>query len=245
VDSHIADQLPQLLGSSSGASQLESVGRQMVERGLDRPLDAISAEVAAQTGAPVQATRAITGIVGATLLGLLKRHFLEGQGNVGQLPALLGQQLPVIAPYLNDCLLGALGVGGLGAFTGSILSQLKAVSVHIEQPTPAAKPVPDMLASIPGAAGCGRARRAPVVAQAAAASGAAVSTVEATVASAPIAASAEATASATSDAPTKDSQLSFIVASGKPTLTATVGSEAEKAQLIDELTKRIGAHNFV
>jgi hypothetical protein len=137
VDSHIADQLPQLLGSSSGASQLESVGQQMIERRLDRPLDAISAEVAAQTGAPVQATHTITGIVGATLLGLLKRHFLEGQGNVGQLPALLGQQLPVIAPYLNDCLLGALGAGGLGAFTGSILSQLEAVSEPAASPTAA------------------------------------------------------------------------------------------------------------
>jgi outer membrane protein OmpA-like peptidoglycan-associated protein len=45
--------------------------------------------------------------------------------------------------------------------------------------------------------------------------------------------------------PTKDSQLAFAVAeSGKPTLTATVGSEAEKTQLVDELTKRLGQYNY-
>ncbi|QQC63083.1 OmpA family protein [Paraburkholderia ginsengisoli] len=303
VDAHVGEHLPQLLASASGASELESVGRQMLERGLDRPVDAVSAEVAAQTGAPVHATHAITGIVGATLLGLLKRQFLDGQGNAGQLPALLGQQLHVIAPYLNDRLLGALGVGGLGAFTGSILSQLKAVSAHIDQPTPAARPVPEMFASIqvpPDAVvregrrshawlwwlaaliaavlaflflrGChgeqagdraaarmdtetaAAVQAASVTAAASAvtaatASDTAASTRDAAFATAPVAASSESDASGASDAsaaPGKDSQLSFTVnASGKPTLTATVGSEAEKAQMLDELSKRLGPQGFV
>lgn len=148
VNGHIAEQLPQLIGSTTGMSQLEGVGRQLLERALDRRVDTLSDEVAAQTGVPAHASHAITGVVGATLLGLLKRHFLESRGNVGQLPTLLGHQLPAIAPYLNDRLMTGLGLSGLGAFTGNILSQLKAVSAHIDHPTPAAKPVAETLSSI-------------------------------------------------------------------------------------------------
>ena len=96
VNGHIAEQLPQLLGTTTGVSQLEGVGRQLLERAFDRRVDSLSDEVATQTGVPAHATHAMTGIVGATLLGLLKRHFLEGRGNVGQLPTLLGHQLPAI-----------------------------------------------------------------------------------------------------------------------------------------------------
>ena len=162
VNGHIAEQLPQLLGSTTGVSQLESVGAALLERALDRRVDTLSDEVATQTGVPAHATHAMTGIVGATLLGLLKRHFLEGQGNAGQLPTLLGHQLPVIAPYLNDRLMAALGLGGLGAFTGNILSQLKAVSAHIDHPTPAAKPVAEASLEHPRARRRGGARRAPL-----------------------------------------------------------------------------------
>ncbi|MFM0209076.1 OmpA family protein [Paraburkholderia sediminicola] len=291
VNGHIAEQLPQLLGSTTGVSLLEGAGRHLLERVLDRRVDTLSDEVATQTGVPVHATHAMTGIAGAALLGVLKRHFLEGQGNVGQLPTLLGHQLPAIAPYLNDRLMAALGLSGLGAFSGNILSQLKAVSAHIDHPTPAAKPVAEALSSIrvPADAvvrgeprsrkwlwwllaaiaavlaflflrGCQSEQRgeqsserssaevaataqpasAPAEASAAApASDVAASAVVASAAS-------EAQQPAAAPAPTKDSQLSFTVdAAGKPTLTATVGSEAEKTQLIDELTKRFGADQFV
>ncbi|ANB74293.1 flagellar motor protein MotB [Paraburkholderia phytofirmans OLGA172] len=293
VNGHIAEQLPQLLGSTTGLSQLEGVGRQLLERALDRRVDTLSDEVATQTGVPAHATHAMTGIVGATLLGLLKRHFLEGQGNAGQLPTLLGHQLPAIAPYLNDRLMAGLGLSGLGAFTGNILSQLKAVSAHIDHPTPAAKPVAEALSSIrvPADAvvreerrsrkglwwllaaiaavlaflflrGCQNEQRgeqssaeaaataqpasAPVEASAAAASTPAASEVAAsTPAAVAASAASEAQQPAAAPAPTKDSQLSFMVDNaGKPTLTATVGSEAEKTQLIEALTKRFGAGNF-
>ncbi|NML99953.1 OmpA family protein [Paraburkholderia sp. RP-4-7] len=300
VNGHIAEQLPQLLSSTTGVSQLEGVGRQLLERALDRRVDTLSDEVATQTGVPAHATHAMTGIVGATLLGLLKRHFLEGQGNVGQLPTLLGHQLPAIAPFLNDRLMAGLGLSGLGAFTGNILSQLKAVSAHIDHPTPAAKPVAEALSSIrvPADAvvreerrsrkwlwwllaaiaavlaflflrGCHSEQRgeqsserssaeaaataqpasAPAEASAAAAAAPAASEVAAsTPATSAVAASAasEAQQPAAAPAPTKDSALSFTVdPAGKPTLTATVGSEAEKTQLIDALTKRFGADRFV
>lgn len=301
VDSHIADQLPHLLGSTSGVSQLEIAGRQLMERALERRIEGLSDEVAVQTGAPAHATHAITGIAGVTLLGLLKRHFLEGHGNAGQLPTLLGHQLPVIAPYLNERLMTALGMGGLGPFSANILSQLKAVSAHIDHPTPASKPVAESLSKIHvpvdaviraerrshtwlwwllaalaavlaflllrscqsgqtdhGAAGRGNAEgsvaaqpaSAPVHAAPATppASEAAASALAASGAASAASASAASTAQQASAAPspTKDSQLIFTVdAGGKPTVTATLGSEAEKTQLIDELTNRFGHYNFV
>ncbi|MEZ0605122.1 OmpA family protein [Paraburkholderia sp. IW21] len=291
VNGHIAEQLPQLLGSTGGVSQLESAGRLLLERVLDRRVDTLSDEVATQTGVPAHATHAMTGIVGATLLGVLKRHFLEGQGNVGQLPTLLGHQLPAIAPYLNDRLMAGLGLSGLGAFTGNILSQLKAVSAHVDHPTPAAKPVAETLSNIRvpvdavvreerrsrswlwwllaaiaavlaflflrgchseqsserSSAATAQPASAPAEAPAAAvaASDVAASTPAASAAVAASAAS-EVQQPAAAPAPAKDSQISFTVdAAGKPTLTATVGSEAEKTQLIDALTKRFGADHFV
>ncbi|CAE6770343.1 OmpA family protein [Paraburkholderia nemoris] len=288
VNGHIAEQLPQLLGSTTGVSQLEGVGRHLLERAFDRRVDTLSDEVATQTGVPAHATHAITGIVGATLLGLLKRHFLEGQGNVGQLPTLLGHQLPAIAPYLNDRLMAGLGLSGLGAFTGNILSQLKAVSAHIDHPTPAARPVAEALSNVrvPADAvvreerrprkwlwwllaaiaavlaflflrGCQSEQRgeqssertsagAAATAQPASASAEASAASASTPAAVAASAASEAQQPAAAPAPTKDSQLSFKVdAAGKPTLTATVGSEAEKTELIDALTKRFGADRFV
>jgi outer membrane protein OmpA-like peptidoglycan-associated protein len=51
---------------------------------------------------------------------------------------------------------------------------------------------------------------------------------------------------AAAPAPTQDSHLSFTVdKAGVPTITATVGTDAEKAQLVDALTKKFGAGKFV
>jgi outer membrane protein OmpA-like peptidoglycan-associated protein len=303
VNAHIGEQLPQLLASTAGLSLLEGAGRQLLAHVTDRRLDGVSDTLAAQTGVPAQSAHALTGIVGATLLGVLKRHFLEAQGSVGQLPTLLGHQLPAIAPFLNDGLLSALGLGGVATFMGSVLPQLKAVSAHIEHPVAPATPVgasvhtthaPQAAPRVPVDAvlreerrshswlwwllaaiaavlaflflrGCqhdqtadvtgSTSQAASVVAPASApavelASDVAASTVAASdvVASAP-AASAELAASASAGsqpaaapAPAKDSQLTFTVdPAGKLTLTATVGSEAEKAALIDALTKKFGA----
>ncbi|MDR6478218.1 outer membrane protein OmpA-like peptidoglycan-associated protein [Burkholderia sp. OAS925] len=341
VDARIAEQLPHLTDSTRGVSELEGAGRALLERSLDRRAESLSDEVAVQTGVPAHATHAITGIVGATMLGMLKQHLLKSQGSVGQLPALLSHQMPLIAPYLNDRLLGALGLGTVGAFTGGVLGQLKAVSAHIEHPMPAAKPTPEVTAAVhvPADAVVGEKRRShawlwwlllalglgaallaylfpgsfaqlqhragdavgesaqPVAAQPASAAvgasgelAAAVAasdgvasmvtgTVQDAAASAAVdAASAAASASASvvaasgagvaggasgvggasgangaSDAhqpgvaaaPSKNSQFAFSVnEAGKPTFTATVGSEAEKTQLIDELTKRLGQNNY-
>ncbi|RFU43765.1 OmpA family protein [Paraburkholderia sp. DHOC27] len=294
VNAHIGEQLPQLLSSTAGMSQLEGMGRHLLERVLDRRVDGLSDTVAAQTGVPAHSTHALTGIVGATLLGVLKRHF-QGGGNVGQLPTLLGHQLPFIGGFLNDGLLSALGAGGVAAFVGNVLTQLKAVSAHIDHPvapaTPVAQSTPSsqgtprvpvdavlreekrshkwlwwLLAAIAAVLaflflrGCHEDQTAQVAAPAQQASGAmvasapeAASAVAASdvAASAPLASeataasAAEASQPAAAPAPTKDSLLTFTVdAAGKPTLNATVGSEAEKAALLDALTRKFGADHF-
>ena len=316
VNAHIGEQLPQLLTSTAGLSLLEGAGRQLLAGVTDRRVDGLSDTVAAQTGVPAQSAHALTGIVGATLLGVLKRHFLDTQGSVGQLPTLLGHQLPAIAPFLNDGLLSALGLGGVATFMGGVLPQLKAVSAHIEHPVAPATPVSqaaqathtthttqapprvpvdavlreerrshkwlwwllaaiaavlaflflrgcqdEQTANVAGPASTSTSQAASVVPAASApasavglTSDAAASAVAASdvVASAPAASSALAASAsvassqpAAAPAPTKDSQLSFTVdPAGKPTLTATVGSEAEKAALIDALTKKFGVDHF-
>lgn len=307
VNGKIGEELPHLTGSTGGVSELENAGRRLLEGSLDRRAETLSDEVAAQTGVPAHATHALTGIVGATLLGVLKQHLFRSRSSVGQLPALLGQQMPLIAPYLNDRLLAALGLGSAATFAGSVLAQLRAVSAHIEHPTPTATPTPEVTAAVQvpadavvreerrahgwlwwpllaimalaaalvylfpggfskpqraGRAEAGQAVEHAVAPQAAwgpagasrplaaevAASEVAASMRATVAASAPTAASSEAEEApqpAAAAAPAKNSQLAFTVGeSGRPTLTATLGSEAEKTQLVDELTKRLGPYNF-
>lgn len=142
VNAHLGDQFPQILASTAGMSQLESAGRHLIAQVTGRPADALSDTIATQTGVAAHSAHALTGIVGATVLGVLKRPFVDGRGSVGQLPTLLGHQLPAITAHLNDGLLSALGLGSVAGFVGSILSQLKLTSSHLEHPAPvAAAPV--------------------------------------------------------------------------------------------------------
>ncbi|MFX1673603.1 OmpA family protein [Paraburkholderia sp. A2WS-5] len=84
-------------------------------------------------------------------------------------------------------------------------------------------------------------------AEAASDASAAVVTGAASQASDAAAAAAGATSSASeaAPAPTQDSHLSFTVdKAGVPTITATVGTQEEKTQLIDALTKQLGEGKF-
>ncbi|WP_321813876.1 MULTISPECIES: OmpA family protein [unclassified Paraburkholderia] len=307
VNALIGKQLPELLGSTTGLNQLETVGRELIQRAAGVNVGALSDAVAAQTGAAQSTAFSLTGVVGAVLMGILKQHFTSSQGIVGQLPTLLGHQLSSVNASLSDRLAHAVGLGSAAAFAGSILTRLKDVSAHLEHPKPVERPVPVavppqtigtstppiepekrkhswlwwLLAAIAlilaffalrscqhddgakdsansstnnsaAAAPASEASLPAVVAAsdasaAVAASGAIVVASEASGASAAVAASAASSASeaAPAAAPTQDSHLSFTVdKSGAPTITATVGSEAEKAQLLDALTKKFGDGKF-
>ncbi|WP_109483006.1 OmpA family protein [Paraburkholderia sp. C35] len=140
VNAHIAEQLPRSFASTTGVTQLSSTGRQLLEHSFERRIDGLSDAVSMQTGVPAHATHAVSGIVGSILMGVLKGHILDHRSNIGQLPSLLGQQLPSIAPFLNDGLTTVLGLGSAAAFAQTIGSQVRAVSSHFEHP--AATPVP-------------------------------------------------------------------------------------------------------
>ncbi|MBN3758469.1 OmpA family protein [Paraburkholderia sp. Tr-20389] len=156
VNPDIAEQLPRIFASTTGVTQLSSTGRHLLEHLFERRIDGLSDTVSMQTGVPAHATHAVSGIAGGILMGVLKRHVLDHQGNVGQLPTLLGQQLPHIAPFLNDGLTMVLGLGGATAFTQAIGSQVRAVSSHFEHPAAAPAPVrgpvePTLSANAPAA----------------------------------------------------------------------------------------------
>lgn len=297
VNADVAEQLPRLLSSTTGVTQLSSTGRQLLEHTFERRIDGLSDTVSMQTGVPAHATHAVSGIAGSILLGVLKRHILEHRGNIGQLPTVLGQQLQTIAPFLNDGLTTVLGLGGAAAFAQTIGSQVRAVSSHFEHPaaapapTAAHGPVEPALSTtatsvVPSAREVRhvgpKAKHWFGIAALSALIGAivamltwmalalcpaatsllgyraAAATVEAPAvpkqadvrpaAQAPqddAASAAGKIEAQAAPAVAKDSQLIVAVdAKGKPTLTATVQNVAEKAALLNALTKKFGAGNF-
>jgi hypothetical protein len=136
ANAHFETQLPDMLASTEGMSRLESTGRRL-EQMTGRPVDALSDAVATRTGVAAHSTHALTGIVGAALFGVLRRHFVDGRGDVSQLPTLLGHQLPAISSHLSDDLLSTIGLGGAAGLVSSILSQLKLASSQFAHLSPA------------------------------------------------------------------------------------------------------------
>lgn len=293
VNALIGKQLPELLSSTTGLNQLETSGRELVQRAAGVNVGALSDAVAAQTGAAQSTAFSLTGVVGAVLMGILKQHFTSSQGSVGHLPTLLGHQLSSVNASLTDRLAHAVGLGSAAAFAGSILARLKDVSAHLEHPQPVERPVPAavppqtvststppiepekrkhswlwwLLAAIAlilaffALRSCQKDDAAQNTAAAPEASAAAVASAPAVVAASEASgsvaaaaatsdASAVSAASSASDAaaapaPTQDSHLSFKVdKAGVPVIDATVGSDAEKAQLMDALTKKFGDGKF-
>ncbi|WP_027792974.1 OmpA family protein [Paraburkholderia acidipaludis] len=286
VNAEIGKQLPSLLSNTASLSALETGGRQLIQTATGTNVGALSDAVAEHTGAPQSTAFALCGVVGAALMGILKQHFVQSQGLVGQLPTLLGHQLPAIRAHLTDRMAGAIGLGSAAAFGGAILVKLKDVSAHFAHPHPPSQPVanswpPQTLEREPvpprkrshagivwllallalalaffALRSCQNNESAGAAAQpdsaASAATASASSAEPASDASTPAAApasgaSAALAASAASDAasapaaapaPTRDSRLAFTVdTSGVPQITATVGTDAEKAQLLDALKK--------
>jgi outer membrane protein OmpA-like peptidoglycan-associated protein len=232
-------------------------------------LNMLSERIADYTGVAASATRTLTGVVGTTLFGLLKRYLTQHHGRPGQLPTLLGHQLPVVRANMTDAFANALGLGSVGAFLAGVASRLKAVSAHLDHP------VTQEAAAFAQPAEAAAAPEQPVkenagkkkwwwIAIAAALAllamllGRGCSTEKPEQDAAPAAkpdaatdSNAIATAQTADQASTpaalagKDSTMSFIVdTSGIPTLTATVSSEAERRQLIDTLAAKLGADRF-
>ncbi|SAK86449.1 OmpA/MotB domain-containing protein [Caballeronia temeraria] len=235
-------------------------------------LNSLAERVAEHTGVAASSTRTLGGIVGATIFGVLKRYFTQHNGNPGQLPTLLGHQLPVVRANMTDAFAHALGLGSVGAFIAGVASRLKAVSAHLEHPatheasafplSPDAHAAPEQpvkenartkkwwwvalaaaLALLALLLGRGCSTEKTEDA-APAAKPDATSDSTASTATGSTAAAAD-QASTPVAQPTKDAAMSVVVdASGTPTLTATVHDEQERSKLIDALTAKLGAGKF-
>jgi outer membrane protein OmpA-like peptidoglycan-associated protein len=138
TNAHIAEELPHFVVQDDGFKTLiesgEYAGGALASHDN---LNALSERVAEYTGVAASATRTLSGVVGATVLGVLKRHFMQQNtqiAQVGQLPTLLGHQLPVVRANMTDAFAHALGLGSIGAFLAGVASRLKTVSSHLEHP---------------------------------------------------------------------------------------------------------------
>lgn len=271
ANANIVEMLPQLVHGDGLQSLLAAGTRLATGVASEERVNALSNAVAAKTGVSVGATHALGGIVTTALFGVLKHYFTKSGGNVGQLPTLLGHQLPMVKASMTEEVASALGLGGAGSFLSGVAAQMKAVSSHLEHPSTVGassgiNPSLDkivmeekagskkwwwlavaaalaLLALLFGRS-CGNqtaVEPAPAAAPVAASAAAAVVSSTPVVASEPAPASAPAAA----PAPTKDALLTFTVDKlGAPTIQATVGSEEEKAKLLAALTAKFGADHL-
>jgi len=263
-NANIVDMLPQLVHGDGLQSLLASGTRLASGVASEERVNALSNAVAAKTGVSVGATHALGGIVTTALFGVLKHYFTKSGGNVGQLPTLLGHQLPMVKASMTEDLASALGLGGAGSFLSGVAAQMKAVSSHLEHPSTvgvssstvnssldrivveekarskkwwwlAVAAAIALLALLFGRS-CVNQQAQPLASAPAAAP---------VVSSTPVVAPEPAPAPAAAPAPTKDALLTFTVDKlGAPTIHATVGSEEEKAKLLAALTAKFGADHL-
>ena len=133
TNARIAEQMPELVKTTDASKEAEMSGNVLASRATGRSIAVLSDHVSTQTGVPTQATHALTGLVSATLFGVLKHHVLLEQGTLEQLPAFLADQWPVVAGYLNDSLAAALGFGSADEFANAIPGQLRVLSTTLIQ----------------------------------------------------------------------------------------------------------------
>ncbi|WP_250501554.1 OmpA family protein [Caballeronia sp. AZ7_KS35] len=270
----IAEELPHFVVQDEGFKTLvDSSEKADAEIASRDNLNLLAERIAEYTGVAASATRTLTGVVGATLFGVLKRYLTQHNGNPSQLPTLLGHQLPVVRANMTDAFANALGLGSVGAFLAGVASRLKAVSAHLEHPATQEAAVFAQPQEAPAAADhavkedAGRKKwwwiaSAAALAMFAVLAGRGCSTDNKPEDAAPVAkpdaasdASAETATGATAAAadqasapaalPSKDATMSFVVdASGVPTLTATVHDEHERRELLDALAAKLGADKF-
>ncbi|SOE47712.1 protein of unknown function [Burkholderia sp. D7] len=134
-NANIVEMLPQLVHGDGLQSLLASGMRLASGVASEERVNALSNAVAAKTGVSVGATHALGGIVTTALFGVLKHYFSKSDGNVGQLPTLLGHQLPMVKASMTEDIASALGLGGATSFLSGVAAQMKAVSSHLEHPS--------------------------------------------------------------------------------------------------------------
>lgn len=263
----IVAQLPQFLHGDALQELLDRGSRLATLVAPPERFDALSRRAAEHTGVAASAAHGLTGLVATVMFGVLKHYLTQNGSSIGHLPTLLVHHLPQVKANMTEDIASALGLGGGASFLYGAAAQLKAVSTHLALMRPTAVPHASgaaldrvvvaekagnkvwwwvgataalaLLAALLGrscimAADVHSADKAPEVAVSA--QGASAS-----------AAVADAFNPAAQPAPERTAPASMRFAvdpSGLPTLTAGVGSEEEKAALLDALTTKFGAGRF-
>jgi outer membrane protein OmpA-like peptidoglycan-associated protein len=268
ANANIVEMLPQLVHGDGLQSLLAAGTRLATGVASEERMNGLSNAVAAKTGVSVGATHALGGIVTTAMFGVLKHYFTKSGGNVGQLPTLLGHQLPMVKASMSEDISSALGLGSAGSFLTGVAAQLKAVSSHLEHPSTAGGSssaansslekivVEEKAASkkwwwLAVAAALallallfGRSCTTEQPMTAAPAEAPVVTSTPAVIAQ-PASEPASAPAAVAAPLPTKDALLTFTVDKlGAPAIAATVGSEEEKARLLAALTAKFGADHL-
>ncbi|AMM15225.1 hypothetical protein AX768_15095 [Burkholderia sp. PAMC 28687] len=267
-NANIVDMLPQLVHGDGLQSLLASGTRLATSVASEDRINGLSNAVAAKTGVSVGATHALGGIVTTAMFGVLKHYFTRSGGNVGQLPTLLGHQLPMVKASMSEDISTALGLGGAGTFLTGVAAQLKAVSSHLEHPSTAGGSPSVVNSSLEKIVVEEKAAskkwwwlalaaalallallfgRSCTTQQPMATAPAEAPVVNSTpaVAAQPASEPASAPAAVAAPVPTKDALLTFTVDKlGAPAIAATVGSEEEKAKLLAALTAKFGADHL-
>ncbi|MDR5775252.1 MULTISPECIES: OmpA family protein [unclassified Caballeronia] len=146
ANAFIADQLSNVITTTSGLKHLEASGHLMAARATGQRIDALTDAASIETGVPAQATSALSGMLSAVLFGVLKHYFLLSQVSVHALPALLRDQVAEIRATLSNGIAAAIGLGNTEGFASNIAGRLDAVGATLE---PALEPA---IATIPATA---------------------------------------------------------------------------------------------
>jgi len=239
VDANIGANLVSLLDNPVSAGNLIKTGGEQAAALLgDKAQDQLAHAVSQHTGTEISAVTSMTGVVTATLFGLIKNHLQTAKGQQHALISTLAHQVPFIQGKLPESVWAALGLGTAAVFFEGIGNKLKATlsafhmnarpAVHADV-NPVSKEKTGiakwwwLLALLALAAllfflrGCNK-----------------------EPASAPTPAAAS-PASAATAVLSKEPMLSLTTdKDGKATVVATVGSEMDKAAILDDLKKNYG-----
>ncbi|MGU8077134.1 OmpA family protein [Burkholderia pyrrocinia] len=259
VDADIAQKLPAVLTDKLQTNRVIETGRDLFHGLTSNCLPILGSEIARQTGVGERLALSVTGLVGATLLGTLKNHLMQNQGRLEQLPTLLEQQLPSVVPHLDNNVVSVLGIGGIKSFVDRISTQLKNTSSSLlrsEQPIPlpinTSRDVSAPHASASSAAWWRRSGWLVLLAlvlvlallflRSCQKPG---SVAPSQVASQPAITGAASLSETLSAKHIRPAQMNVQAnASGRPDITAAVGSEAEKQTILDALKEQFGADHF-
>ncbi|NML32723.1 OmpA family protein [Paraburkholderia antibiotica] len=133
VNARIDGELAEIASTTAGLKSLEERGQSFVRDAMSVTPWELSDFVASTSGIPTQAAYAMTGVIVATLSGVLKRHILIEQGSSSALPLLLAAQWPSIQSEFSDALASTLHFDSAIEFCDTIPAQLRVLSGNLKR----------------------------------------------------------------------------------------------------------------